>query len=92
MNEELICSSTILNNKYEYYLVESNLNVECLGEIVRYGVKINNYNEDKKLVDTKCICDIFGSKPKMMKAIRILSKLQVTPITLEDVVIDNIYM
>ena len=90
MNEELICSNKILDNYYNYYLVESFCNIECLGKILRYGVKINKYNKNNKLIDTKCICDILGNKIKMIKTIRNLSRLKVTPITLEDVVIDNI--
>ena len=90
MNEELICSNRIQDNKYNYYLVESTCNIEYVGEVLRYGIKINKYNLNNKIVDTKCIFDIFDSKSKMIKAIRILSKLEVTPITLEDIVVDNI--
>ena len=86
MSEEMICENNILEYNCKYYLIKP-LN----GMDVKYGIKIDKYNKDNKLVDSKCIPNIFDSKEKMIKGIRILNKLQVTPITLEDVVIDNIY-
>ncbi len=87
MNEKIICENSILEYNFKYYLVEplDNTNNEM------YGIKIDKYSADNELVDTKCIPNIFQSREKMIKAIRILNKLQVTPITLEDIVIDNIY-
>lgn len=93
MNENLICESSILENQYKYYLVE------CIGNInrdssntLRYGIRINKYNEAGEVVESKCVPNIFESKEKMIKGIRILNKLQVTPITLEDIVMDNVYL
>lgn len=87
MNEQMICENNILEYSFKYYLIEPLNNIDKK----MYGIKIDKYNKDSRLVDTKCISSIFDSKDKMIKAIRLLNKLQVTPITLEDVVIDNIY-
>ena len=91
MNEDLVFENVIQKYNYKYYLVESMCNVESLGSIKRYGIKVESYDTNNNLVDTKTVADIFGSKEKMIKGINVLKKLEVTPITLEDVVIDNIY-
>ena len=91
MSEILICENTILGYKYKYFLIEKLCKIESVGTILRYGIKVKEYDVKGKLIDSKAICDIFGNKLKMIKAIGILKKLEVTPITLEDVVIDNIY-
>lgn len=86
MNEQMICENNILEYNFKYYLIEPLNNID-----EKYGIKIDKYDVNRKLIDSKCIPSIFYSKEKMIKAIRILNKLQVTPITLEDVIIDNIY-
>ena len=86
MNEQMICENNILEYNFKYYLIEPLNNID-----EKYGIKIDKYDVNRKLIDSKCIPSIFDSKEKMIKAIRILNKLQVTPITLEDVIIDNIY-
>lgn len=86
MNEKMICENRILEYNCKYYLIEPLNSIDK-----RYGIKIDKYDNKNKLIDSKCIPSIFDSKEKMIKAIRILNKLQVTPITLEDVVMDNIY-
>ncbi len=91
MSEILICESNILENSYKYFLVEKVCDIESIGKSIRYGIKVNSYNKNGRITDTKTIYDVFGNKRKMIKAIDILMKLKVTPITLEDVVIDNIY-
>ena len=91
MNEMLICENVIQKYNYKYYLVESECNIENLGNTTRYGMKVESYDIDNNLVDTKTIFDIFGSRDKMLKGISILKKLEVTPVTLEDIIIDNIY-
>ncbi len=90
MSEEMIGESTILNCKYEYYLIKSICNIESIGNKLRYGIKVNSYDFNNNLVDTKCIFDIFGNKSKMIRVIKTLKRLQVTPVTLEDIIIDNI--
>ena len=91
MNENLICENVVQMYSYKYYLVESQCDIKTLGNIKRYGMKVESYDINKNLIDTKTIVDIFGSKEKMIKGIGILKKLEVTPVTLEDVIIDNIY-
>lgn len=92
MNEMLICENNILDHKYRYYLVERLYKKnDKMHESFRYGIKIEKYNVNDEFVDSECIVNIFESKEKTIKAIRILNKLQVTPITLKDIVIDNIY-
>ena len=91
MNEDLICESIVQKYSYKYYLVESDCNIETLGSIKRYGIKVESYDTCNNLIDAKTIVDIFGSKEKMIKGIGILKKLEVTPVTLEDIIIDNIY-
>lgn len=90
MNEELICENRILNNNYKYYLTENTFNIESIGEKIRYGIKVNGYDCNNDLIDSKSVLDVFDSRIKMIKAICILKRLEVTPITLEDVIIDNI--
>ena len=91
MNEDLICENMVQKYCYKYYLVESKCNIETVGYVKRYGIKVESYDVNRNLVDTKTIADIFGSREKMVKGIGILKKLEVTPVTLEDVIIDNIY-
>ena len=91
MNEDLICENMVQKYCYKYYLVESKCNIETVGYVKRYGMKVESYDVNRNLIDTKTIVDIFGSKEKMIKGIGILKKLEVTPVTLEDVIIDNIY-
>ena len=91
MKENLVCENVVKKYNYRYYLVESICRIENLGGVKRYGMKIESYDLQNNLVDTKTILDIFGSKEKMIKGISILKKLEVTPLTLEDIVIDNIY-
>lgn len=86
MNEELISENNILEYKYRYYLVETASKLE-----LKFGVRIDQYNNGGKIVDSKCVPHIFETREKMIKAIRIMNKLQVTPITLEDVIKDNVY-
>lgn len=91
MNEELVCENVVKKYNYKYYLIESECNIDALGSIKRYGMKVESYDINNNLVDAKTIYDIFGNKEKMIKGINILKRLEVTPITLEDVIIDNIY-
>lgn len=91
MNQNLICENVVQQYRYKYYLIESECKIDTLGNIKRYGMKVESYNENNELSDTKTIEDIFGSKEKMIKGINILKKLEVTPLTLEDIIIDNIY-
>ena len=92
MNETLIYQNKILDYNYKYYLVESSCSVnDNTKEILKYGIKIEKCNIADEIVDFKCMPNIFESREKMLKAIRILNKLKVTPITLEDIVIDNVY-
>lgn len=91
MNENLICENVVQKFKYKYYLVESECRIDANGNIKRYGMKVEAYDENNNLSDTKTIEDIFGSREKMIKGINILKRLEVTPLTLEDVIIDNIY-
>lgn len=91
MNENLICENVVQKYNYKYYLIESECDIENLGNIKRYGMKVESYDVNNNLIDTKTIVDIFGNKDKMIKGIGILKKLEVTPVTLEDVIIDNIY-
>lgn len=92
MNEKLICENNILDYNYKYYLVKAPCNTDGnLNQNFKYGVKIDKYSVVGKIVDSKCVPHIFDTEEKMIKAIRIINKLQVTPITLEDIVIDNVY-
>lgn len=91
VSEILIGENTIEKNNYKYFLVEKACDIESVGVTTRYGVKVDSYNQNGKITDTRTISDVFGSKSKMIKAIEILKKLEVTPITLEDIIIDNIY-
>lgn len=91
MNKNLICENAVQKYNYKYYLVETKCEIDAVGNTKRYGMKVEAYNENNELTDTKTIEDIFGSKEKMIKGINILRKLEVTPLTLEDVIIDNIY-
>lgn len=91
MNEELICENNISCYKYSYYLIESVCDIDALGKVIRYGIKINCYDNSNRIVESKCVKDVFGNKNKMIKGIEILKRLEVTPVTLEDVIIDNIY-
>lgn len=91
MNEELVYENVVQKYSYKYYLVESECNIDAIGNIKRYGMKVESYDVNNNLIDTKAVPDIFGSKDKMIKGIGILKRLEVTPVTLEDVIIDNIY-
>ena len=91
MNENLVFENVVQKYNYKYYSVESVCDVDTLGSIKRYGIKIESYDTNNNLIDTKTVADIFGSKEKMIKGINVLKKLEVTPITLEDVIVDNIY-
>jgi len=91
MNEELVYENVVQKYSYKYYLIEAQCDIDTIGSIKRYGMKVESYDRDNNLVDTKTVSDIFGSKDKMLKGIGILKKLEVTPITLEDIIIDNIY-
>jgi len=91
MKEDLICENVVQRYRYKYYLIESRSNKEVIHDNKRYGMKIESYDANNNLIETKTIADIFGSKSKMIKGIGILKTLEVTPITLEDVIIDNIY-
>jgi len=91
MNENFVGENVVKQCKYKYYLVESQCDLEILGDIKRYGMKVESYDVNGILMETKTIEDIFGSREKMLKGINILKKLEVTPVTLEDVIIDNIY-
>lgn len=91
MEQNLICENVVQKYSYKYYLVESECKIDIVGNMKRYGMKVEAYDENNELVDSKTIGDIFGSKEKMIKGINILKRLEVTPLTLEDVIIDNIY-
>lgn len=91
MKENLLYENVVQKYSYKYYLIESTDNIESISDSKRYGMKIESYDEQNNLIDTKTVKDIFGSKSKMIKGISILKKLEVTPVTLEDVIIDNIY-
>lgn len=91
MNKNLICENVVQKYRYKYYLIESECKIDAVGNIKRYGMKVEAYDENNELTDAKTIEDIFGSKEKMLKGINILKKLEVTPLTLEDIIIDNIY-
>lgn len=91
MNENLVFENVVQKYNYKYYLIESICNIESLGSVKRYGIKVESYDTNNNLVDTKTVKDIFGSKEKMLKGIKVLKNLEVTPITLEDVILDNIY-
>ncbi len=91
MNEKFVCENVVKKYNYKYYLIESECNIDTLGSIKRYGMKVESYDVNNNLVDAKTVYDIFGNKEKMIKGINILKRLEVTPITLEDVIIDNIY-
>lgn len=91
MIENLICENVVQKYSYKYYLIESECKIDIAGNSKRYGMKVEAYNEDNELIDTKTIEDIFGNREKMIKGINILKKLEVTPLTLEDIIIDNIY-
>ena len=91
MNENLVCENVVKKYNYKYYLVESICNIEAIGNTKRYGIKIESYDADNNLIDSKTIIDIFGKKETMLRSIEIMSNLEVTPITLEDIIVDNIY-
>ena len=93
MNEKLICENEILDDNYKYYLVgPASEERRMSNDDFKYGIKIDKYNSNGEIIESKCVQHIFESKEKMIKAIRILNKLQVTPITLEDIVMDNVYL
>lgn len=91
MNEKLVCENVVQKYSYKYYLVESEYNLESTGSIKMYGMKIDSYDLNSNLVDTKTVANILSNKEEMIKCIGILKRFEVTPVTLEDVIIDNIY-
>ena len=71
---------------------------ECVVSALKNLLKEKSYDDitlseiaEKAGVSRNAIYRNFETKDKMIKAIRIINKLQVTPITLEDIVIDNVY-
>lgn len=89
--QECMMETLLKNYIYKYYLIEYSAFDKYLYKIIRtYGVKIQKLTKERIEVESKTINNISINKERVKKIIRLLNRFQVTPITLEDIVVDNI--
>ena len=72
----------------EYILVKSE--ADNGSKYITYGIKINKCDRYGNLLETKKVQDIGADKDKVIQIIKLLKDFKVTPVTLEDVIMDRI--
>ena len=88
---EYLYDSYIKDFKCKYYMVYSTKEFVDLGDSINvFGVRVDKISKSGKIIATTTVDDIGINENDVRQFISILRDGQVTPITLEDIIKDNI--